>query len=290
MSHPNHFGASMKIWILLFAALVYLTMSKLTAYLYPHETPIAKYLKPIEISETRSGLKPIDCIYVINLEERPEKWARLKPIFKELGLHVNRVSAINGWLLPDETMWELQGPNRAFRACIPYGAVGCMLSHVSVLKDAYERRFELIWIFEDDVEFLEDIDQIPVLLKKLSEIDPYWDVFYTDIDHKYKNGKYNIARPIRPRPDQRIFSPEYFAERKVLCEDIMMIRNRFGMHSVLLSRRGIEKIFHYFTHVYLWSPIDVDIHTIPGIRQYSATRDIVIQKRITFDTETNPLN
>jgi GR25 family glycosyltransferase involved in LPS biosynthesis len=277
----------LKIWIFLFSTLFYVTTGKLSAYLCPHETTRAKYLKPIEISETRSGLKPIDCIYVINLDERPEKWALLQPVFKELGLHVNRVSAINGWLLPKETISELQGPYQEF-PCIPHGAVGCMLSHISVLKDAYDRGFQMIWIFEDDVVFKEDIKQIPQLLKKLSVIDPYWDVFYTDVDIRNKKGEYVKAWPLRPRPNQRIFSRGYYAERIVLCEDLMMIRNRYGLHSVILSRRGIEKILHYFTHVYLWTPIDNDIHAIPGIRQYSSTRDIVIQKGFTYDTEVNP--
>jgi GR25 family glycosyltransferase involved in LPS biosynthesis len=266
---------NMKIWILLIIVSINLATNKIAAYLYPHETATAKYLKSIEVSETRSGLKPINCIYVINLDERPEKWVRMQPIFKKQGLRVNRVSAINGWKLPKKALWELQGP---YRTSITKGEIGCILSHISVLKDAYDRGFEMIWIFEDDVEFLEDIHQIPELLKKLSVIDPDWDIFYTDIDIQ-KNGKYIPALAVWSRPDQQLFPLEYYTERRRLCEDIMMVRLRYGMHSVLFSRRGIEKVLHYFTHVYLWSAIDIDIHNIPGIRQYSTTRDMVVQMR-----------
>ena len=44
---------------------------------------------------------------------------------------------------------------------------------------------------------------------------------------------------------------------------------------MLISRKGIKKILDYFTHVYLWAPIDVDMHYIPGIRQYSTRRNVV---------------
>jgi GR25 family glycosyltransferase involved in LPS biosynthesis len=274
----------MKIYFLYIAAAIF-TCADLEAYIYPHETATAKYLKPLTLSDPISGLKPIDCIYVINLDERPEKWSRIQPIFKKLGLNVNRVSAINGWLLPKKAIWELQGP---YRKAITKGHIGCLLSQISILKDAYERGFQLIWIFEDDVEFLEDINQIPELLKKLSVIDPDWDIFYTDIDSRNKNGTYVPALAVCHRPDQKIFPLEYYTERIVLCEDIMMIRNRYGMYSVLLSRRGIEKVLHYFTHVYIWSPIDIDIHYIPGIKEYCPTRDIVIpMKSYISDTSTN---
>jgi GR25 family glycosyltransferase involved in LPS biosynthesis len=274
----------MKIWLLLIAATTYFIAGELTAYLYPHETATAKYLKQITITEPVSGLKPIDCIYVINLDERPEKWTRMQPVLNKLGLKVNRVSAINGWLIPKKSVWELQGP---YRKAITKGHLGCLLSHISILKDAYDRGFQLIWVFEDDVEFLEDINQIPLLLKKLTLLDPSWDVFYTDTDSRNKNGEYVPALAVCHRPDQKIFPLEYYTERIALSKDIMMIRNRYGMYSVLLSRSGIEKVLHYFTHVYIWSPIDIDIHYIPGIREYSPTRDIVIPMKSNISDTAN---
>lgn len=236
------------------------------------ETPIIKYLKPIEITEPDSGIELVDCIYVINLDERPEKWERMKALLSDQGLKANRVSGINGWKIPKEAQKELVGP---YPIRLRGGHFGCLLSHVSVLKDAYERGFEIIWVCEDDIEFIESAKQIPTLLKKLSQIDPAWDVFYTDIDTKDKQGNYMRSVSSDFRPDC-IYPPvEYYKERIRLTDDIMRIRQRFGMYSLLISRKGIKEILDYFTHLYLWTAVDIDIHYIPGIRQYSATRDIV---------------
>lgn len=236
------------------------------------ETPIIKYLKPIEITEPESGIELVDCIYVINLDERPEKWERMKALLSDQGLKANRMSGINGWKIPPKGQEELAGP---YPIRLRGGHFGCLLSHVSVLKDAYERGFEIIWVCEDDIEFIESAKQIPTLLKNLSEIDPDWDVFYTDIDSKDKQGNYMRSVSSDFRPDRTYPPVEYYTERIQLTDDIMRIRQRFGMYSLLISRKGLKKILDYFTHLYLWTAVDIDIHYIPGIRQYSATRDIV---------------
>ena len=36
-----------------------------------------------------------------------------------------------------------------------------------VMKDAYDRNFDLVWILEDDLEFLEDVQMVPTLLDVL---------------------------------------------------------------------------------------------------------------------------
>ena len=245
----------------------------LSAYVYPHETPIIKYLIPIEITEASSGLTSVDCIYVINLDERAEKWKRMQQLLNERALKVNRVSAVNGWKISDEVCQELTGP---YDKKMKKGQIGAILSHVSALKNAFEKGFDLIWIMEDDIDFKEDVSQLPDLLEQLTEIDPDWDVFYTDTDIISPFGKYK--RPIGVggvRPDQPPLSLSEFNERTIITNDIMKLGQRFGQHSYFISKKGIQKILNYFTHVYLWCNIDIDIHRIPTIRQYSAMRDIV---------------
>jgi GR25 family glycosyltransferase involved in LPS biosynthesis len=246
--------------------------ANLEACIYPYETPVVKYLKPIEISEFESGLELVDCIYVINLDIRPEKWQRMKTLFEAQNIKINRMSGINGWEISEEVKRELVG-NYPIRML--GGQFGCYLSHLSTVKDAYKRGFNIIWILEDDIEFTEDVNQIPYLLAKLSGIDPDWDVFYTDIDIKNRAGERIPSVTSDFRPDQEYYPLNCYTARTVIDKDIMKIGQRFGLHSVLISRKGIKKIIDYFTHVYLWTAVDIDIHYIPTIRQYSATRDIV---------------
>lgn len=259
-------------FFLLLGASCQLFSSSLDACLYPDETPVAKYLKPIEINEAPSGLESVDCIYIVNLDTRPEKWQRMKAIVEEQGLYVNRVSGIKGWEIPKEVQEELAGNYvRRLRS----GQVGCLLSHLSVMKDAYERGFNRIWLLEDDVEFKEDIRQIPLLLAKLTEIDPEWDVFYTDIDSKVSSGERAPSLTSDFRPDRQYHPLDYYTNRFLVERDIMKIGQRFGTYSMFISGKGLKKILDYFTHIYLWTSIDVDMHYVPDIREYSAVRDIV---------------
>lgn len=255
-----------------------LSFNSLHSYIYPYETPLTKYLEPIEITHFESGLPLIDCIYVLNLDERPKKWEKVKKLFDERGMNVNRVSGINGWEFSQEICEELAGP---YPLKICGGQLGCLLSHVSIIKDAYDRGFNIIWVFEDDIEFVEDVNQIPQLLTEFSRIDPDWDIFYTDIDQRALPEGY-YYRPnfmAQPRPDQPLYPLQYYFTRIQLSKNIMQTRYRWGTHSMVISRNGMKKILDYFTHVYLWAPVDVDLHLISGIREYSPIRDIVSNER-----------
>jgi GR25 family glycosyltransferase involved in LPS biosynthesis len=256
------------------------------AHIQPYETPTSSYLRSTEIAYSTSNFPPIDCIFVINLDRRPERWEKTKKLCDKQNLVVNRFSAIDGWTLSDLDVKKLMG-NYEIR--LRKGTIGCLLSHVSILKEAYNRGYNTIWIMEDDVEFLGDIHTISPLLKTLTKIDPNWDVFYTDIEGKDANGNRipSLGSDFRP-DDFGHFPLSYYLKRRVVSKGIMRIGQRFGAHSFILSRKGIEKILHYFTHVYIYSPIDVDMHYIPGIRQYSAMEDIVSVCHAPSDNEIPP--
>jgi GR25 family glycosyltransferase involved in LPS biosynthesis len=247
--------------------------NELSARIYPTTTPTAKYLKKMTPKVMNSGVNRLDCIYVINLDRRPEKWKRMQRVLKEAGINGNRFSAIDGMKISDETQKELAGkyPVRMLK-----GEVGCLLSHVSVIKDAYDRGFNLIWIFEDDIEFAEDPHVMMPIVKALSSIDPNWDVLYTDVDSKHSSGETALAMGYDFRPDRLFQYPlEHYLKRKRVNADLMRLGQRYGLYSYLVSRKGMKKISHYFTHVNLWTAIDIDIHYIPTIREYSTIRDIV---------------
>ncbi|MBA3239380.1 MAG: glycosyltransferase family 25 protein [Parachlamydiaceae bacterium] len=253
--------------------MVLLFSNELSARIYPTPTPVSKYLKKINSKVINSRVNRVDCIYVVNLDRRPEKWKRMQRLFKEAGINGNRFSAIDGLKISDEIQTELAGnyPVRMLR-----GEVGCLLSHVSVMKDAYDRGFDLIWVFEDDVEFIEDPHVMTPIIKALSSIDPNWDVLYTDMDSKHSSGEIALALGLDFRPDRLFYYPlEHYLRRKFVSADLMRLGQRYGLYSYLVSRKGMKKIYHYFTHVNLWTAVDIDIHYIPTIREYSTTREVV---------------
>lgn len=233
--------------------------------------PIWRYLTSIEVTELNTGLDLIDCIYVLNLDFRTEKWQNTKTACERYNLGINRVSAINGCNLSKDTHKELVSP---YPIRMTPGALGCLLTHISILKDASDREFSIIWIMEDDVEFLEDPKQLTNLLSSLFIIDPEWDIFYTDTDFRKQDG-YLRCVGLDPRPGQKLHPLQYYLTRDCCHKDIMRIRIRYGTHSMILSKKGIKKILEYYTSRPIWTVIDAETHYIPGIRQYSSRRDIV---------------
>lgn len=234
--------------------------------------PIMKYLVPIEVKECDTGLESIDCIYVINLPHRGDRWKHMQRFFKKYNLHVNRVPAVNGWKFSKAQKAELTSPYRWRRSP---GALGCLLSHVSILKDAYDREFSLIWILEDDAEFLEDPASLVPILSTLFAIDPDWDLLYTDRGYRIKGGRYLKGWWPDVRPHQKARPLSYYLAEEDCTEDILRIRSRIGTHSMILTRNGIKKLLDYFTSRPIWTAIDVDIHETPNLREYCCKRDIV---------------
>lgn len=248
-------------------------------YLSPTETPLTKYLKEIDVTEYDSGVTHVDCIYVINIDYRTDKWNRLLPIFDSMDMKVNRMSAVIGKLLTSEQIQEMFGP---YEVKLWGPEIGCLLSHLSIIKDAYDRGFNIIWACEDDIEFLEDVSIIPEFIENLTLIDPEWDILYTDTACRdpYEGTYYPLW--VEPRPGQTLAPFEVLNKRTPVGYDLERLGLRYGTTSMIISRSGIEKILNYFSHVYLWRPIDWELHYIPGIREYGITRDAITNLRRGF--------
>lgn len=234
--------------------------------------PISKYLVPIEIKQCNTGLDLIDCIYVINLDHRIDRWKYLNSLFEKYHLGANRVPAVNGWKFSKKQQLEATAPHGLRMSP---GALGCLLSHISILKDAYDREFSLIWIMEDDAEILEDPRSLVPIISALFTIDPEWDLLYTDKGYRLGNGRYIEEWWLDSRPNQKKRPIEYYLTKENCNEDIMRIRSRIGTHSMIITKKGIKKILDYFTSRPIWTPIDVEIHETPNIREYCCKRDIV---------------
>lgn len=88
----------------------------------------------------------LDCferIYVINLPERADRRAEISAQLAKVGL---------SWNSPAVQLYPAIRPtHRGEFSTI--GARGCFLSHLAVLKDAYQRGVASLLILEDDVDF-----------------------------------------------------------------------------------------------------------------------------------------
>lgn len=250
-------------------------------HIHSKETAIKQALTPILKIEPRSGMSGVDCLYVINLAKRPEKWQRIQSICKEYALCPTRVNAVDGSKLSSKITKMLCG---SYPVKLTKGQIGCFLSHVSIFLDSYRRGFNCVWVCEDDIDFLDTPLQMPDLLAKLTELDPNWDILYTDPEFiipacygpewpapgtPLPNRRYDF------RPNQYHLPLSYYFSKWRINEHFTFVGQRYGMYSYFISKKGMEKLVNYFLHVHIWTAVDIDIHYVPYIRQYVLNKPVI---------------
>jgi GR25 family glycosyltransferase involved in LPS biosynthesis len=263
---------------------------------------IEDHLKKVDHTNS-TALPNIDYIYMINLDERPEKWAISMRQLNPYGLEPCRFSAVNGWKLSVEEIndvgvkfapemkggWfgtsyltfepthEIMGRvgQTYFGHCQARGTIGIALSHISILQDAYDFGYETIWVMEDDIEVLQDPRILSELIGQLDEAvgKKHWDILFTDRDIRDRWGRYVPTYCAGARPDYE--STNAFNERVQIGPDFIKIGARSGAHSMILRRSGIKKLLQFFKAHNIFLPYDMDFILPQGIQMFTVTEDVV---------------
>lgn len=253
------------------------TMHGYATDLLPSETNIQSYFTKID-SVLESNLRLVDCIYVLNLAERESKWKNTQEQLQPYPILYNRFPAINGWKIPQDQLnifWQEQG-FPADNHPMPPGKLGCILSHLSIIQDGFDRGFNHIWILQDDIEVLRDVTEIDSYIEQITELDPEWGLLFTDLNMR------EYVTPFKPwqaSMRKTIHSSDWYKERPNLSETFQEIRMRVGFHSVILSRKGMELILNYFKHIQLVTSFDIDVHCIPNLHKYGLRNPLVSNSR-----------
>lgn len=265
------------------------------------------HFKKIEITNPEHhAMRAIDCIYMINLDKRPEKWQKSLAQLLPYEIFPYRFSAVNGWeelsvedindvgvkfsfemeggfmatsyltLQPSHEIIENIGQTY-FVHCIARGTIGCFLSHLSVLQDAYDRGFETIWIMEDDIEVIRNPHELSDKIETLdAEIGKgRWDILFTDKDMKRADGAYIPCWSACRRPDvtQGMAVNDFAIRERV--GSFYRIGSRYGTHSMIIRRSGMKKLLNFFKAHHIYFPYDMDMIFPYGIRFYTVAEDIV---------------
>jgi len=288
-------------------------------------TSLEKHLKKIENKVETSQIRNIDFIYLINLDQRPEKLQKVLDEFSPYGIQFFRFPAIYGWSLPllvtddlgvlfqpgmrekaKESInyngiiltdprttaepeipgeFHVLGPNfygkNCFSVSMKGGAIGCTMSHLSILQDALDSGYQTIWILEDDVKACEDPRQLSDWIDRLDSAvgKDGWDVLYTDCITYFKG--HNDINWIW-RPDIPI---DYAKLTKVKdIGDFLQIGGRGNTHSMIIKRSGIKKILEFYKEHGMFVPYDQELSIVPGILLYNLKRNVVVQNHVVSDT------
>ncbi len=277
----------------------------LTSFLFGD---LEDHLKMAPNKSAVHSMPGIDFIYMINLDERPEKFKSSLDQLSPFQIYPYRFSAVNGWNLslealndvgikysvemeggflgtcyplegnfePSHEIIEKYGQNY-FCHCMARGTIGIALSHISVLKDAYDSGFETIWVMEDDVDVVRDPRMIPDLIEKLDQLvgRGNWDILFTDRDIRDANGNYATTYWAGKRPDFIGFSKNDFAKKTLVSNDFYQIGARSGATSMIIRRSGMKKLLQYFNAHQIFFPYDMEYILPRGIKLYTVVEDIV---------------
>lgn len=261
-----------------------------------------------DVRPTNQGLEEVDFIYMINLDQRPEKFKMSLDQLTPYGITPYRFSAVNGWEMTFDTVddvgvkltpgmnngqwgtcylrdenWEphheiVQKIGRVyFCHCMSRGAIGICLSHLSILQDAYDQGYETIWVMEDDIQVIRDPHLITDAIKKM---DKYvgrdnWDLLFTDQDTKNQEGKYVPCMGYAWRPNFTPANPGRFVSRRMIGQELRQIGARYGAYSMIVRRSGMKKILDFFKTYQIFLPYDMDFYMPENIKLFCVMKDIV---------------
>ena len=307
-------------------------------------------LKDFVNIETSSQIRGVDGLFLINLDKRPEKLEAAKKEFDNWGLSFCRFSAVEGYLLSseeasaagliyDHTMKPMRAKLNLFikqteplsqkhegKACfykgMSPGALGCYLSHLSIIKKAYDLGLNRVWIFEDDVVFLKNPKEVEEKIEELNTLVGLegWDILFTDDvsilttaygamfyrpdnNSIFKEVKKGISLDCRKKNySKKTLTPEdvqIIYNRKILgltnhynphfnFPDIFgsfrRISGRYFTHSMILNRSGMQKILDFYEKRGVFLPYDDELGSIPFIKIFNIKEGITSMTQTISDT------
>jgi len=278
------------------------------------------HFKKIENKSNLHTIQNIDFIYLINLDSRPEKLERTLSQLSPYGIYPYRFSAVNGWDLTIDDMQDIglkftkkmdkkflgttyitddrkptfeimtENGRGYFRNKMSWGMVGCLLSHLSILQDAYDSGYSTIWVLEDDILVHRDPRILSNLIEQLDHAigENEWDILFTDRDFRNSKGNYERCVGWSKRPNFKPANPERFKEAYLIDETFRKIGARFGTHSMIIRRSGVKKILDFIKAYGPFNPYDLDMYLPNNIKLYSVSRDIVGNEPSILSDTSNP--
>lgn len=135
-----------------------------------------------------------DKVFVLNLDRKPERFKIIKNKLNKLDIKFDRFSAIDGS--------NLEFDNSKFKPGMGMieneFALGCLLSHLEIIKEAKRKNYKRILIFEDDVLISDDIKVMIQHIRKLKT----WKLLY------FGSSQYNW--------DIEMYSDSFYLSKKSL--------------------------------------------------------------------------
>lgn len=134
------------------------------------------------------------CIWVINLDRSPERWAAISARLQSLNLCFERLPAVDARALTEAQLALLDeaGFRRRHGMTSLPGELGCYLSHVEVIRRFLASKAEAALVLEDDVVLS---DRLPAALAGLMRHPSRWDMVKLSAVHSGTPQRYLEVSP-----------------------------------------------------------------------------------------------
>ena len=162
-------------------------------------------------------------LYVINLDRRRDRYDKVVTEFKKINANVERVSGIDGRTLPNAEKLNIKQ-----RACF-----GLTSTHYKIIKEAQLKGFENILIFEDDVMFVDDLNQ--KFNEKIEFLPEDWDLLYLGGNHILGNDGFEL---ITGDKDFKVTKENY----KSLNYELSRTPNTWCAHAIAINSKFYDKV------------------------------------------------
>jgi len=111
-------------------------------------------------------------IFVINLDERPDKFKNAEDQILAQGLSCERISAVRGSNLSEEEItknYDTKANKKHYMKTMSVGEIGCYMSHRAAWQRIIDEELDYAIILEDDAEVLSNFTSGIECLNKLIE-------------------------------------------------------------------------------------------------------------------------
>ncbi len=160
-------------------------------------------------------------LYVINLKRRSDRYKEAVGEFNKINATVERVEGIDGKTISSSPMKP--------------GAYGLLLTHVHLLENAIKNKLDNFVIFEDDVQFVDNFNEL--FNEKIDSLPKDWDMLYLGGNHILSVPGFKL---VTGDVNFEITKENYKTLRHELCKTPCT----YCAHALVISSRMYERILN----------------------------------------------
>lgn len=200
-----------------------------------------------------------DKIYFINLDRDYTRRERCEKLFRDLDIQVERFAGIDVQKEKEKCNYY---NNIIFSDTLKESELGCLLSHISIIKNAINKGYKSIIIFEDDIEFCQNfIEQFENYYRQLPDD---WCLLY--------------------------FSGNHLETPHLLSNNIMRVKKTLTTHSYAIKKDLFKTILEH--PMLFHQPIDIFYakYIQPYYPSYCFYPHLTYQRNTYSNIQNKPVN